>query len=263
MRTPLTPRVLFALLLPVAVAAQSTVLLSDNFDDHDRSNQNLPESARWFGSHIDLIEVGPGNYALRNSPPSATRHMVAYFAPADSPVTLAAGESLTLSFDLTPTSDTPKSHTYEGFRIGVFHSGASRLTSDSNRSTMTPVGGYGLFTNPRTSRTAIRTRNSDAAVYITSMTTGWSPAWDTASPAAREQVVMDPNKTYNVKLVITRLRNGNLKLDYSLIDGRRTCAMTFTDSSGSAVYSFDTLAIAWHTNFGEGYIDNVLVSVKR
>jgi hypothetical protein len=252
-----------ALFLPVALGAYPVIYLDDNFNDGDRLNQNLPNSAQWLGAYASLIEVAPGNYALQNAPPSATRQMVAYFAPTDAPVSIAPGESLRVAFEVTPTSKEPRSDTWSGIRMGVFHSGDSRLTDDTNSSVSPVGGGYGLFTNPRTNRTVMRDRNSDSAVLITSMTTGWSSDWpDVSSPAAADRVPMNQNETYQVELLVSRSLTNDLSFHYTISDGVKSVTGIFGLPEGlTPLFSFDTLAIGMHADFGTSYIDNVSVSV--
>lgn len=259
-----TPAKLLALaaLLPLCASAQVvTTLLNDNFNDNNRANQDLPGSAQWFAGASGTLTVtgGPSNYALQNAPSTAiVRHVVAYFAAADTPVTLAsAGDKISVAFDLTPTSASPAGSNL--LRIALLHSGAARLTGDANTS-LALQSGYGLFINTGTQVGGLYNRTTDSGALLSSLNTGngWAAAGTGVNPAAGDQFGFVQNTTYRVSFTIEREADA-LNFTYSAAGGDDSVTASFSYSTVNT-YDFDTVAFGWGNAFGTGLIDNVLVT---
>ena len=239
-----------------------SVYLQDDFDDGVRTNAELPRSARWFGgtgSEIGLVEVSEGDFALKISPQSATiRHAVAYFDPEDAPgLSLTPGESLRLSFDLTPLGSPSAGD--NNVRLGLLRSGGSRLSGDSNPA-LSVEGGYGIFMNPDGTRIHLREKKTDAGGLFHSVNV-WSEAKAIFSPQGEEVIPLTSGVTYSLEWVISRLANDQLRFDFSLSDGARSVTATFNPSGLDLLnYSFDTVGVAWGNAFGDGLIDHVRIA---
>lgn len=250
-----TGRIVLFFVLCAMLNVQGALLLDDSFDDNNRSNQSLPSSAQWFGGACSVVEVSPGNYALKNAPPSATVvHMVGYFSPVGSPLTLEPGESLKLTFDVTPTSKDPAAGVND-FRFGFLHSGAARLTGDAN-SLLSVQGGYGTFINPQTTAVAFREKGTVNGVLFSAVT---EDRWlGNVSGTAVPALPMVQNTTYSMEFVITRMANDSLQFDFSMTDGTTSTSISLNRVT-NPIYSYDTLGFAWGNAFGDGLIDNVKV----
>ena len=250
-------------------AAQATTVLDDNFNDNDRTNQSLTSSAQWFQSFNNLSVVEPvpasGNYALQNSPNSGTvRHAVAYYAPSGSPVSLATtGDTLNLSFDLTPTSATP-ADSLNLLRIGLLNSGTARQTADNESYSPSLIGGFGFFVNPDDQRVRAYGRSTDAGPLFASLGSG--SGWvggatggllDDSTPVST--FAMAEDTTYSISISIERLASGNLNIAYSTTDGVNTTGTSFIEDT-YLNYDFDTIGFGWGDGFGDGQIDNVLIT---
>ena len=275
--------------LPFALFADPVIYLDDNFNDGDRTNQSLPGSAQWWGgssAETSVVEVSPGsgNYALKIAPTGVTiRHGVAYFAPSDAPVSLASGESIKVSFDLTPLT-TPSAGD-NNFRFGLLNSGSARLTSDANPNLI--VEGYGVFVNPDGSRIHMREKTNTSGPLFSSLTY-WSSSKGIHLPEEENIVAMTAGNTYAIELTVTRLGNdslqfdfamtagstyaidltvtrlGNdsLQFDFAMTDGTDSVFASFTPGNlANVTYDFDSFGIGWITESGAGLIDNVKVSV--
>lgn len=246
-----------AALLPFALFASQTVYLDDHFNEGNRNNQNLPASAQWFGEALSVAEVSAGNKALKNAPTSAiVLHAVSYFAPAGSPVTLAAGESMKLTFDVTPVSKNPESGPNH-LRFGLLYSDRTRLTSDANIS-LSVQGGYGVFTNPQRTATTFREKGTVRGPLFSSVSRDrWTAPFRGSAPDGGS-LTMVKDTTYSIEYVITRKENGSLDLYYSITDGTRSTSVR-ANRSVNPLYSYDTVGFAWGSAFGDGLINNVKV----
>lgn len=248
----------------VSLLSGNTVILSDNFSDNDRSNQNLPSSAQWFGSFsptIDTVDLGSGNYALELTPNSgAIRHAVAYFAGPSSPISLdSTNPAIRVNFNIRATSRDPDNN-FNVLRFGLLNSGAARLTTDENPD-LTLVGGYGLFINSATSRIQLRSRPaSDAPLFSSISSPNWSGVVGDDTPASNDEIAMLQNVTYSIEFVIERQANDDLEFTYTLSNGSDTSTQVLSLDAGGLNYDFDTFGIAWGNAFGDGWIDNVTIT---
>ncbi len=249
----------------VIVTLASPVILADNFEDSIRSNQNLPESAQWLQSfnNLDVVETSPDAYALENAPSSAViRHGVAYFAPTDAPVSLAAGEKIAASLSVTPTSRTPDDG-LTVLRVGLLNSGNSRQTTDNMNPNLV-MSGYGFFINPAAQRVRTYGRSEDSGPVFSSLGSGngWvggSIGGLLSDITPTGSFAMVQSTTYDITVEIERLANGDLNITYTSTDGTNTASASFVES-GYVVYDFDTFAFAWGDAFGDGLIDDVIVT---
>lgn len=250
--------VLLSVASGVALCAQG-VVLNETFNGNTREKQSLPDSAKWFGAALSVVETAPGNFALKNSPTGVTiAHAVAYIAPADAPISLAPGDSIQVSFDVTPVSKNPGDGPND-FRFGLLHSGSARLTSNAN----TPLavkGGYGIFVCPQKRRVALRDKGSVVGALFSAVTEN---RWGKEDVKEADALLpMVKGTTYSVKLSVTRLVNNILKFDYSITDGTAPASASFTRNT-KHVYEFDTIGFGWGNAFGDGLLDNVNITVVR
>lgn len=273
MNTTTAKTLALAALLPLCASAQIvTTVLDDNFNDNDRTNQNLPSSAQWFsstgvgGGNLALVETSSGNYALQNSSTSTTiRHAVAYFAPATTPVSLAAtNDTINVSFSLTPTSGTP-SDSLNILRFGLFNSGSARQDADASNPNVA-VQGYGLFINPAQQRVRFYARTDDAGPLFSSLGdgSGWVDNTNNTGGFLDDKIAtgafaMEQDTTYAINITYTRLADNSIDIAYSISDGESVASTSINDTS-YLNYDFDSIGFAWSNTFGAGLIDNVLVT---
>ncbi len=254
-----------ALTVILPLCANATVILDQDFSNGSREIQDLPDSAQWFQSfnNLSMVETSPGVYALENGPTSATiRHGVAYYAPTNSPISLSAGETITATLNITPSSITP-SDADRILRIGLLHSGSSQLTSDGNPNIV--MSGYGFFVNPANQKVSTYGRTEDAGPIFSSLSSGngWvggttGGLLSTITP--EDTFAMVQNTAYDITVAVQLLGSGNLNISYSITDGVNTVTTSFEETT-YLVSDFDTIAFAWGNAFGDGLVDNVNVSV--
>jgi len=97
---------------------RSEVLLDEQFADGERTSQSPPVSAAWFleaSSSAYTSAVADDAWTILPPSPPSKISAVSYFSA--SPVSLAAGDSLTISLRIRPT------HAKGSLRVGLFNSG--------------------------------------------------------------------------------------------------------------------------------------------
>ena len=118
----LAPVLAAGLFLSTALSAEPEILLEQSFSSENRSLQQLPSSSAWFGSEPDGVLVN--RKGLSSAP---NRHLIAYFAETEKPLSLSPGESLTLKISFSVKEPLPKGGV---FRVGLFDSQGKRVTED-------------------------------------------------------------------------------------------------------------------------------------
>lgn len=126
---------LIALSLQQASAQIVTTNLNETFaTDGNITNttQNLPTSAQWYSANNAADANISGNaMTFANITNTAASGALAYFTTAGSYVSLAnEGDSITMSFDYQYA--TYAANTSDGFKFGLYGSGGTRVTVNSN-----------------------------------------------------------------------------------------------------------------------------------
>ncbi|MDR1284362.1 MAG: PEP-CTERM sorting domain-containing protein [Opitutaceae bacterium] len=258
-----SPRILSLLLLLAGAAilplkAQTItghILLNDTFADGNRTGQSLPDSANWVGS-VAGATLSLTDGALRQTGSVSNPIVLGYFTTpsAEVPkpmVSLAVGESLTLSFSLGIT--TPGTTT-GGLRFGLFDSSNStRKTSDffpTHDSVLSSYNGYFTTDTPGGGSGSIRFYQSGANELIGGSLSGNGHTQAGSSGGGNASAFVSGN-TYATTFVISRLETGvSLSVSYTGIFGTGTTTSTLThsvtDTGSSPVTTFDTIAFYLH-----------------
>lgn len=126
--------------------------LADGFTDGGRTdNVSDPDDTAWYsigaaGSALTVVNdtvIGSGN-AIKLT---ATSHQQGFVAALPSPITLADGESVSLTFDWRFTGTTNINQNGR-MRYGLYNAGGTPTSSDANTTTRTNDVGYYGQTNP-------------------------------------------------------------------------------------------------------------------
>ncbi len=230
----LTPS-LPALILAAACAClplHAEVILDDRFVDGDRSTQNLPASSRWFfHSGAGSLTASPG--AMNWTIAGGYGSMLTYFSASGSPVQLAVGDTLAVSFTMNVANPgaTPLD---QSLRFGLFNSQGTRVSADGGtrfNNIFNNYQGYYGSINPLSSAankfyayrrggTAANDLFTQSSIFLPSSGAGlqWSAG------------------VINGSLSVTRLASG-LRFRAQLGDA----VVDVTDAT-STYFSFDTLA---------------------
>ncbi len=117
--------------------ASASVLVNEQFNDNERLTQNAPDSLQWtYGAHRETnafasLDASSGKLVLDHTNPSENSFagIWTYFTPSGSPQTVAVGQTLELTFDVSVRGGVFSS-SVGGFRFALFDSSSSRVTTD-------------------------------------------------------------------------------------------------------------------------------------
>jgi PEP-CTERM putative exosortase interaction domain len=256
---------LAAFALPLSAQTVTTTLLNDTFTDLDRTNQSLPDSARWFTSasnSVANIDVSSGALVTKNGITT-----LGYFADSDSPVSLAVGESLTLSFTISfsDITDAPGN-----FRVGLYNSGGHRFTTDNfGNSHAAFTGGYagymGVVNVGSAGSNAFRVyERGGSTSLIASSLNNFAQVGGSEGGAAKTFVA---NNTYTATIVFSRTEESVMTISQTyagLFAGGDTPSVTtasISDTSGLTTI-FDAVAF-FYNNTATLTLDNIRIDYTQ
>lgn len=209
------------LLLPAAAlaavqtaAAQTPPLLSES------------NPSTWFNSSTSGMSLASdGKLSV-----TAGRHALTYFAPSATPQTLAGGESLQVTFDL---SFTKVGTTSGGFRVGLFDSnGATRPTANGVSTGFQGYEGYAFTFTPNpgadTNSLSLRKRLTTGSDQLLSTLSSTNPVVttyslynssnSTSSGSASEQV-FQTGTVYAATYSVSRGSGNALTFEFNVTGG--------------------------------------------
>jgi len=223
----------------------AVTLLNDTFSDNERATQSLTGSAEWAfsnsGASNSNTSLSASTGALvYTATTSSGQFSTAYFAPSGSPVGLADGESITLSFNFSLSSIVANE---EGLRFGIFNSNGTRFATgfssaelDLTSTVHEPTRGYLAAANPGattgTSTFSVREKFNNSGTTPFSSTGAIGPN-NTAA-----YLSLAAATTYSAMFSITR--SGANAVLSSTING---ITQTGTDTGASAGFNFDQISI--------------------
>ncbi len=222
----------------------NNLFLDDTLLNGERTVENLPTTAAWYGSNSTLGQVADGS--LRSSFVSATnQHLFTHFRPLNSPYPLTVGEKISVNFDFSLTKPVDNA---SGIRVGLLDSKGTRVSNDTTGTSSTAFAddrGYGVFFNPRSDLAApgsisLYGRSVDNNNLMTAVS-----AWVTPYATGISPLVMAAGQTYSFTLSVRRLENGTLiTATISGGDLLAPVSLSHTHESASPFLSFDELAVA-------------------
>lgn len=247
-----------ALFVPFASLAQNA-RLDDAFSDGERATQSLPASAAWYTSAASANLTVSSQALVFPGDGAAAQHIVTYFTPSGSPQMLGVGDTLTLSFNFTPSTPIAAN---SGWRFGLFNSGGSRVTADNlttGHANYSAWTGYAAMVNPVSTLGAqFYERNLTGSTLIAS-TTAYSALGSVSASQSFSSGV-----TYTCIMTVTRTASG-VDLVASFSGGSLSNYTVSVSDTSSAFTSFDAFAMAINRNgatpaFASLTIDNVYVA---
>lgn len=190
---------------------------------------------------------------------ASAQHVVSYFTPVQAPQSLGIGDTLTFSFDFTPTAPASAN---AGWRIAVLNTGGARVTADTqtiSNASYTAWTGYAIMVNPASSAGAQFWKRSGTSSTLIASTGAYS-----ALGTSVDSQAFSAGTTYTCVMTITRTVAGvDLAVNFS---GGTLASYTVTSSDTSAAFtSFDALAMSINRNgtipaFGSLRLDHVYVA---
>lgn len=286
---PLVPIVTMKHTLPFALvlaAISSTslgqiVLLNETFSDLERSSNSLPSSAQWtFGAHnataanaFASLDASSGALVWDHSitTPTAANSFSAiwaHFTEAGSPITLAVGETITLTFDVSFSTAGAFINSSGGFRFALFNSAGIRTATDLAGTNETGIASGNTFSGWRgyegqTPISNVETGATGTNDFLTRERGGTgnglfsSANWTPLASSAVAEPLFASATTYQGFLNIGRTDTG--AVIQAGINGKVT--NSFLDTSSPFV-SFDTVAFFVLDGVSKDVtIDNVNISV--
>lgn len=221
-------------------SVSASQILDDRFTDNV---QDLPDSARWFrmATVADTVTVGSGKMTL--SSPGSSVQALSYFTPSGSPVDIAVGQSLTVSFTLSTTGLTTASR---GFHFGVFNSAGTRLTADTDaipEATTTSYKGYGMRSNTLRNTSNDSTTNFNISKRVNNNTQLFSVggAWDVYTGS--QGFSFSNGTDYTLTLSLTNTGEGMQIVQTVMSGGTELLRMAHLDETDGYYTQFDTFSL--------------------
>lgn len=218
---------------PSGFAAQPQILLEESFTNGNRTAQQLPSSAAWFVSEAD--GVLQNKRGLSSAP---NRHLLAYIAEIDKPISLSVGESLVMQLSFSAREPLAKGGV---FRIGFFNSGGKRIDGDGAGASNPAFLGYRGYS-------AHLDFNSPKAISFHRRSEGISDKLISGNEAFGEPLArstgtgsqLQSDSIYTLNFKLTRTASGiTLSCDIPEFDGY---SASF-DETHQPLTTFDTIAI--------------------
>lgn len=245
-----------------AISAASAQIVTTNLNETfatdgniTNTTQNLPGGAAWYSANNAADANISGNVlTFGNITNTAYSGALAYFTTAGSYVSLTnEGDSISVSFNYRYATNDNRDG---GFRFGLYSSGGSRVTQNSN--TFNNIGSFSNWTGYITrsvfgtnginrAGVAERTNGSTAQAIFTGATTTLTNL-NVANSSAT-------NTWLSASMTLT-LTNSSIVI-MSSVAGQNFYA---TDSITPLRTSFDSLAIGSAAPIGSFDIDNVLIT---
>jgi hypothetical protein len=254
MQTPKLTKVSLATVAGLFVAAasvQAQVLLNDTFSDNERATQSLTGSAEWAfapNGAIANTALSAASGALVYTPTAgAAQYSTAYFTTSGSPISLADGEAITLSFDFA-FSTIAAATQEQGLRFGIFNSGGTRYAPGFsgaaqpflNLALNQPAKGYFAYANPTatTGTSTFTAREEFSGSGSATTVFGGSGALSTPALNTAAYLGLVANTTYQASLTITR-SGANASISSS-ING---ITVSGSDAGATAGFAYDEIVI--------------------
>jgi hypothetical protein len=272
------PTILLAatLALLTTSALGQVVYLNDQFTDGDRINQSLPSSGQWtFGAHpgtgatpFASLDATSGSLVWDHSGTGNSFSAIwSHFTDSGSPITLAVGETITLTFNVSFSVGGNFLSQAGGFRFALFNSNGSRTTTDFASTNETGIASGTTFNGWRgyegqtpISNTLTGTDTND---FLTRERTGSgaglfsSANWTPFSSSAKLEPLFASATIYDGSLSISRTGAGTVV--QASINGVTTNSVV--DATAPFV-AYDTVAFFVLDGVSKDVIiDNVNVSV--
>ncbi|MGN6366800.1 MAG: PEP-CTERM sorting domain-containing protein [Phycisphaerae bacterium] len=237
------------LLLASVSMASGATLYSDNFESDAVGSPPAGWSSGSADTVLTVVDDGTGNHVMdvNETSPASSRPLV---IPISS-VTLADGDSLTLSFDLRGVTD-PAAITAgdRQFRFAISNSKGTSATTDD----MGYIGRMDVGTPAVTTFDLSGPRAGTAGIFVVS-----GSAKHTNSPQFTD-TVLDDNLVHTITVTLQR-SGDNVLGSASFTTGTTTETLdTFTDTNALSnnSYTFDEFAIGYNSQGNLEYtLDNV------
>jgi hypothetical protein len=216
----------FAMILPLMVWADTTVIVDDQFADGNSQNQDLANnSLRLFNGRIGTVRTDAvGSVTFDITGANGADGFWAFFTEAEKPIKLNVGDSLAVSgtFSLQGFQ-----RNGQDIRVGVFDSLGTRTTQNPtggmNNSTFVGDSGYNaqFFGSGMGLPIRIGRRIEFASTGIMNTAADFMTITDDATGAMERQELTD-NTPYTLTYTIERLTETDTRLTVAVTGGMLT-----------------------------------------
>ena len=258
----------FAAAIGCAITARATVLVNDTWLDGTRTDPAAPtysefgtdsdldgdlESVWYNGGGATFAPVGPGGPLRLDSTADMTQQnsFTTYFAAEATPVTLAVGQTLKVTWVFTPT-DVNSTDTGQSLKIGIINSPPTGRISSDISPPADAYSGYASFINMTSANLAnanpfqLRERSTPALAGSQLSNAGvWAGL---ANGATTGNPGFTSGTQYTYTFEATRMPADELDIVMRLagtgLDGDGLAEVLFTDTTpNGGSFTFDTFAI--------------------
>lgn len=254
-RTLLSTVLLFSALASPG-AYGKTVVVADEFADGSRRGNSPPESLDWLSSMDgSYLESERGKMRLLGAAESG-RHAVAHFVAPEEAITLEPGDSLELTFEVTPVEEgVPMGNS---LRFGLFGSANKAInyfgSDDTNPDAVSADGYVGVLNVKSRTEVAlgILRREGEEGRLLTN-----SHAYETESMSQATESVQ-VGETYNVTLRVTRMGEREMQIEVAMAGGNfaQEIRDRWTDEE-SPFFTFDLIGFSIFQAISSAEIANV------
>jgi hypothetical protein len=249
---------LTTLFLAATTSATAAVIINETWTDGERATQDLPNnSMAWFTSASSSTLTATTG-AMTQVTGTSGRHALGYFTDFGSPVSLAIGERITVSFVVVFNRATALGTTDNGFKVGLYDgSTGTRVAIDSHGGTSASTTfdnyfGYAAMTNiglADGNKASIRERTSVINQAFIGSTTPYTTLGNNGGPAQ----LFEPGVEYGGLFSIERVDDALLSLTFTMSGGAiADYTITRTDETPSAI-AFDTVAFHMNSNQADSF----------
>nr|WP_238710895.1 chondroitinase-B domain-containing protein [Oceanipulchritudo coccoides] len=257
----------------ITVQTQETLIVDETFADEERATQDLSNnSMAWYSSSgtSNVIDPSAGVPELTQLTGNSGRGLLAFFADSGSPVSLAAGETLLIRFEIRFFAGTTVlvfDGTENDFRMGTWDSHGNRDTTMMDNfkgtSTSSPNPDFVDYTGYMFSGGLDSARNISLRKKIVPsdpiLIGSTSVYTSLGSTSNSEHTTISDGVIYTGSLSLANT-GSDLTLTYSLDQGSINYALLTRTDSTSPNLTFDTVAFHLNSRVADGFtLDRVEV----
>ncbi|MDP1580948.1 MAG: PEP-CTERM sorting domain-containing protein [Candidatus Didemnitutus sp.] len=243
--------------LPVAAAAQTTIF-NEAFASGQRATFTYFTSADWHSSSTSDTITYTDAASITQATGGSGRTLTGFFTPHGNAQSLAVGEALTFTFNITFNRDIALTANSNNFRFGVFDSTTgARPAGDSTGGTSASTVfdnyfGYAGMLNlgGGANSLSIRERTSVSNQAFLGATTPYTTLGSTGSPTSGSFV---QNTLYTGVMTLTRTASSTMDLSFSITGGTLSGFSISRQDTSSIVSSFDTFAFHLNSSTADSY----------
>lgn len=235
--------------LAIAASAQTVTVFNETFPAGGRTTLSVPDSAAWFSSSGSSTVTYTSDTSIELATGSSGRHLLGYFTADGSPVSLALGETLQVTFQAQFDTTTAFASGSNNLRVGLFDStNGTRISADNLGGTSAANGGplFDNYTGYIATMNAGGTKNG-LRLYERTSTTNQAliagiDAYTQLGASVDAPTALNPGTVYTGTFTFSRTASQELTISFFLTGGGLS-NYSITEIDSSPTFTFDTFAI--------------------